>query len=62
MKFLFALLMTLCFLQAAPAEATTLVGGIQYRDVEGRIGVRINHYGRVHKVHANSPAEIAGIQ
>lgn len=62
MKFLFALLMTLIFLQAVPANASTLVGGIQYRDVEGRIGVRINHYGRVHKVHANSPAETAGIQ
>ena len=62
MKFLFALLTTLFLAQALPADATMLVGGIQYRDVEGRIGVRINHYGRVHKVHANSPAEKAGIQ
>ncbi len=63
MRFLFAFLLTLFFfLQAMPAKATTLVGGVQYRDVEGRIGVRINHYGRVHKVHANSPAETAGIQ
>jgi C-terminal processing protease CtpA/Prc len=61
MNILFVLL-TVIFLQAIPANATTLVGGIQYRDVEGRIGVRINHAGRVHKVHANSPAEIAGIR
>ncbi|MBS1956488.1 MAG: PDZ domain-containing protein [Cyanobacteria bacterium SZAS-4] len=62
MKFLFALLTTLFLAQAMPANATMLVGSVQYRDAEGRIGVRINHYGRVHKVHAHSPAEIAGIQ
>ncbi|CAN5649186.1 hypothetical protein BH10CYA1_BH10CYA1_14710 [soil metagenome] len=62
MKILFALLTTLFLAQAVPVDATTLVGGIQYRDVEGRIGVRINHSGRVHKVHPQSPAEIAGIQ
>ncbi len=62
MRFLFAIFTTLFLAQALPTEATMLVGGIQYRDVEGRIGVRINHYGRVHKVHAHSPAEIAGIQ
>jgi C-terminal processing protease CtpA/Prc len=62
MKILFALLTTLFLAQALPADATMLVGGVQYRDVEGRIGVRINHAGRVHKVHPNSPAETAGIQ
>ena len=62
MKFLFAIVTTLFLAQAVPTQATTLVGGVQYRDVEGRIGVRINHYGRVHKVHAHSPAEVAGIQ
>lgn len=62
MKLLFAFLTVLSLAQAVPADATTLVGGIQYHDVEGRIGVRVNHAGRVHKVHANSPAEAAGIQ
>ncbi len=62
MKILFALLTTLFLAQAVPADATMLVGGIQYRDAEGRIGVRINHSGRVFKVHPHSPAEAAGIQ
>ncbi|HEY9733536.1 MAG TPA: PDZ domain-containing protein [Drouetiella sp.] len=62
MKFLFALLTVLSLAQAVPADATMLVGGIQYHDVEGRIGVRVNHSGRVHRVHPSSPAEIAGIQ
>jgi|688.fasta_scaffold436130_2 S1-C subfamily serine protease len=62
MKYLFALLTVISLAQAVPADATMLVGGIQYHDVEGRIGVRVNHSGRVHRVHPNSPAETAGIQ
>jgi len=61
MKILLAFLTVIFIAQAVPANATMLVGGIQYRDVEGRVGVRINHSGRVFKVHANSPAEAAGI-
>lgn len=61
MKFLPALFLIASLSMSSAAEATMLVGGVQYRDVEGRVGVRINHCGRVHKVHANSPAERAGI-
>lgn len=62
MKFLFAFLSALTLFHCASADATTLVGGIKYHEVEGRIGVRVNHSGRVHKVHPDSPAELAGIQ
>lgn len=62
MKDLFAFITVIFLAQAVPADATMLVGGIQYHDVEGRIGVRINHSGRVHRVHPNSPAEAVGIQ
>lgn len=62
MKFFIGLLATLVLSNAAPAQATMLVGQIQYHDVEGRIGVRVNHSGRVFKVHPMSPAAVAGIQ
>lgn len=64
MKFFIALLAAATFTQAAmaPAQATTLTGGIKYHDVEGRIGVRVNHSGRVFRVHPQSPADVAGIQ
>jgi len=62
MKFLFALLTAISLSQTVAADATTLVGVIKYHEVEGRIGVRVNHSGRVHRVHPQSPAEVAGIQ
>ncbi len=61
MKFVIVLLMV-TFLHTAPADATTLIGMVQYRHAEGRIGVRINHSGRVFKVHSKSPADIVGIR
>jgi S1-C subfamily serine protease len=61
MKILMALLMV-TFLHTSPAQATMLTGIVQYRDVEGRIGVRVNHSGRVFKVHSKSPADIVGIR
>ncbi len=39
-----------------------LVGGVQYKNVPGRIGVRINKKGLVKLVRPKSPAERAGIK
>lgn len=56
------LLLAYFFAFVWPANATILYGVVQYRNVEGRIGVRISHSGKVARVHPGSPAAEAGLK